>query len=176
MRCPGAVAERYAQLPDRFAQDGLVDYRVGPDGVQQFLLRDEHAWTLGQVTQHRPGFRPQRNGFAAMQQEPCAEIQPKGPEDHRRRSVHRRPPLIHACVLAGYIRRRERARAVVARVRGTHLATIGNIPLVMSCRASSMATRSVRRLLFHDRRNLARDWRMTGGFAPDVGGGKELKT
>src|SRR5262245_2831356 len=83
LRCPGAVAKRHAQLPDRSAQDRLGDDRVRPDGVQQFLLRDEHAGALGQVTQHRPGIRSQRDGFAVPQKEPCAEIHAKRPEDNR---------------------------------------------------------------------------------------------
>ena len=84
------VAQRHAQFTDRLVQRIGGHGRVRPERVEQLVSGHEHAGTLGEVKQHRPGLRPQRHHRGAAQEATAAQVDAKGGERDRCRFRQRR--------------------------------------------------------------------------------------
>jgi len=88
----GIVLERDAQLADGLAEHPFGDRHVRPDGLEQVVLADQRPRSLGQVIQHTPGFRPQWNRPAILQELAAAEVQLEAAELNAGRRRRLNPP------------------------------------------------------------------------------------
>src|SRR5262245_20811806 len=72
------VAERRAQLANRVGQRSFRNDRIGPDGIQQFVLGDELAGPRYEVAKHVPGAWAQMNCLSVTEEASRDVIQQKG--------------------------------------------------------------------------------------------------
>jgi hypothetical protein len=79
-RLVGAVAQRPAQLEHVRAQNLRLDECIRPEGIEQFVVRDEAAGMLDEVAQHGKGPGCEGDLLASPPQTLIRRIEPKRPK------------------------------------------------------------------------------------------------
>ncbi|HXH82750.1 MAG TPA: hypothetical protein VNN07_07455 [Candidatus Tectomicrobia bacterium] len=88
-RAPGIVAEGAPDLPDASLQHRIAHVDARPDGVEQFVLRHQEAWTGGEVLEDPECLRPQRDDPVAAVHPFVGDIHSKRREATVRLGLHR---------------------------------------------------------------------------------------
>jgi hypothetical protein len=73
----GGLAEYFTEFANTHAQRRLAHRRLRPDGLEEFVFRDQTVWMSHKIVQYIEGFGGQRQGLRPVPQTGLVGSQPE---------------------------------------------------------------------------------------------------